>query len=280
MLLRLPTEQAGSGVTKPGKELFRTRDEHGPIVVFEDGGRRVLTFGNEVEQSCGYPEDPLRLEFAYIQAMILALLFRPQPRRVLLLGLGGGSLARAIHGLLPGCRLQAVERRAAVVRVARDYFLLPPDVEVEEEVASAFLAQAEPGCDLIFADLYHAGGMDDEQTGDSLLQDASRILAGRGLLVLNLWGSDYRAARHAHIQLGRTFAAKVLYLHVRGGNLVAFAFPQGLPELQRRAFFKQAQSLGVRMGIPLQKQARDLWRQNAEALQIGRERRRMEKASD
>ncbi|NBU01641.1 MAG: hypothetical protein EBT41_06565 [Betaproteobacteria bacterium] len=66
----------------------------GPIVVTEEpGGLRTLRFGLDgPRQSVVKLNDPRYLELRYTQAAILALAFVPSPQRILMIGLGGGSL--------------------------------------------------------------------------------------------------------------------------------------------------------------------------------------------
>ena len=46
------------------------------------------------------PDDPLVLPSAYTQAMLLSLIWQPHPRRILLIGLGGGRLQMVLHHYL------------------------------------------------------------------------------------------------------------------------------------------------------------------------------------
>ena len=122
-----------------GQEIYRTRDDQGWICVFDNGQRRFLAFGNDVEQSCMSLGEPYRLEHVYTQAMMLATLFPSQVGRATLLGLGGGSLARALLHYFPVCRVTAVELRAQVATVARRFFELPHELEAEYPVVYAML---------------------------------------------------------------------------------------------------------------------------------------------
>ena len=80
-----------------GKEIFRTEDDIGVIVVFQRANKRILSFDYSLEQSCVYMEKPYYLAHEYTQAMLLGLLF-VDAKHVTLLGLGGGGL---VHCLCP-----------------------------------------------------------------------------------------------------------------------------------------------------------------------------------
>ena len=259
-----------------GRLIHRRTDAEGEIHVYQDAQFRYLTFGNAVEQSCLDLANPLRLEHVYTQAMMLALLLVEDARRLLLLGLGGASLARALRAAGRGLRIIGVERRAAVIEVAGAHFLLPDDGRflVVCSDAEAYLRQPGEAFDLVFADLYHAEGMFPGQATEAFLSACRERLSDSGTLVVNRWASEYQAHRSASEALAVVFDDQVLSLYVQGGNIIDFAFRSELPVLRRDVFFAAAQSLGLRLAIPLQRHARNLWRQNAETLGVGRFRSR------
>lgn len=252
-----------------GREIYRIRDTSGWICVYDDGQRRFLAFGNRVEQSCMSLGEPFRLQQAYTQAMALATLFTPQLTRATLLGLGGGSLARALLHYFPSCRVTAVELRPQVAAVARQFFELPHDPRLHVVIADAaeYLEHPRKPSDLILADLYGSEGMDAQQTQLAFLQQCRRALTPDGVLSVNLWDDDHRDSRAASAALAEAFDGRILLVNVAGGNRVCFAFAGPIPEMKRRVFFERAQTLGHRMDIPLQRLARNLWFQNTAALQ-------------
>jgi len=259
-------------MTDLGSLIYRTVDQGGEIHVYQDRRFRYLTFGNAVEQSCMDLANPLRLEHVYTQAMMLGLLFSPEARRLALLGMGGGSLARALRAASRGARIQAVDHRAAVIEVARAYFCLPDDSGFRALCAEAddFLQSPQAVYDMIFSDLYLAEGVHPGQATTEFLQLCRERMSDAGVLVINQWASEFEANREASNALAEVFDEQTLYLQVQGGNIIAFAFCGPLPDLKRDSFFSMAQSLGLRLDIPLQRHARNLWRQNAEILGVGR----------
>ena len=84
-----------------------------PIDISEESGVRYLHFGSEWVQGAMRIRKPDALELDYTREMMAGLLLRdaPWPRRVLLIGLGAGSLTKFIHRCSPV--LQAARRGRA-----------------------------------------------------------------------------------------------------------------------------------------------------------------------
>lgn len=255
-----------------GLPLAQYQDELGAVTVSQRDRYRYLSFGNAVEQSVIDLTHPHRLEHVYTQAMMLGLALRPDTSRALLLGLGGGSLARALHRARPRLLIDAVEYRQAVIEAAREHFFLPVDrhLRLHNEEASAFVRHANEHYGLLMLDLYQANGVHPVQTQIDFLQDCRQRLETNGILLSNHWCSEFRDSQQTHAVMQEVFGEQVLYLHVQGGNSIAFGFKGPLPRLRRNAWFALAQQLGMTLDIPLQKLARHFWRQNAEPLQTGR----------
>ncbi len=254
-----------------GKLTYRVRDDRGWIEVRDDGWRRTLSFGTPAEQSCMSRLTPFRLEHVYTQAMILGTLFPSHLHSAAILGLGGGGLARALLHFFPACQVVAVENREQVVAIARRFFDLPRCERLRVMVADAetYIAENRRTHDVIFADLYGAEGMVEQQVEQHFLGHCRHCLAPTGVLVANLWNQDFKRARAAHQALATAFDGQLLLVAVQGGNSIAFAFRDRIPSLQRKAFFARSQALGLRLTIPLQRLARNLWFQNAGVLQYG-----------
>src|SRR3569833_4622148 len=92
-----------------GKLVHRSRDADGPLEVVDDGLTRTLHFGNDTRQSTMALADPVHLMLVYTRAMMSCLLFQPAPRRVLLFGLGGGTLDKFNQQYIPSSKVEAEE---------------------------------------------------------------------------------------------------------------------------------------------------------------------------
>ena len=207
-------------------EIHRRSDEWGMIQVFDDGNKRYLSFGTADEQSCQLKHKPLQLQHDYSRAMLASLLMfgEQAPRRMTMLGLGGGSLPHTVHELLPDCQIDVAELRPAVVQVARQYFQLPrsPRLHIHTGDAGAWLDDAEAGqCDWLMSDLFLSDGLDQQQLQTDFLDRCHRHLKPAGWLVLNLW-REHRDQADWLNHLKRQFD-QVLHATTKDGNWIVWA---------------------------------------------------------
>ena len=214
-------------ITHLGRELHRRYDEFGPILVFDDGNKRYLSFGTADEQSCQLNSAPLQLQHEYARAMaavIVQFAAQQPPVHITLLGTGGGTIASALHHWLPQATIQAVDVRPAVLQVAYQYFGLPrgPRLITHSLDAADFLQQAQAAqCDLLIADLYQAGGLDPLVLQADFLDACCHHLHPDGWLVLNLW-KEHREQTDCLLQLKQRFPT-LLHSTTSDGNWILWA---------------------------------------------------------
>ena len=183
--------------------LFYAVDEYGIVEVWQSSEGLILGLGNEVEQTRVFRHSPQHLCFEYMRIMLLTLLWKPKPKRALILGLGGGAQARALLARFPTLELDAVELRPAVVEAAYQTLNLTQDARLNVHIMDAldFVRTAPSSAyDLIFVDLFDQHGMVPIMGEPELMQHCQRILSARGALTANLWRyplEDYLSATMA-----------------------------------------------------------------------------------
>src|SRR4051812_16977495 len=129
------------------------------VYISERHGVRSLHIGSDTVQSSMRLAKPNDLELSYTRSMMGFLLFMPPPTRVLMVGLGGGSLAKFIFHRLPDARIQAVEVNPRVVAIARQCFHVPPDderFEVTVADGAEHVQREDVFADVILVDGYEA----------------------------------------------------------------------------------------------------------------------------
>jgi len=138
-----------------------------------------------------------------------ALLHPGQPKSILMLGLGGGTVFRQLRRFLPDTEFTAVEIDADMIRLARLYMELDAQrVEVIHDDAFAWLKTPHGPYDLVIDDLYRCGATDVERPVEvtrGLLDTLCTHLAPGGSLIMNLvigkgHRNTHRAARAAFLE--------------------------------------------------------------------------------
>jgi spermidine synthase len=218
--------------------------------IIDDGKTRKLLFSLDFIQSAMRIDDPYALEFAYTRKMMAFLLFVPNPAHVLMVGLGGGSLAKFCHRHLPHARLTVVEINPDVIAL-RDAFDVPDDerLTVIEADAADYLPRVEGDTDVLLLDGFDDAGIAPTFLNRDFYLAARRRLRPAGLLVANFAGPESDWTEHFSL-LSEVFEGRVHVQRVPDGdNHIAFAFvDEGYPPDWAR-LKKQAEALASR--IPL-----------------------------
>ena len=131
--------------------------DHPPLVSTRRG-RRTLEFAPGDIQSEMRLSRPWALELAYSRAMMCFALFVPRPRHIVMVGLGGGSLAKFCHRVFPATRITVIELRADVIAL-RGQFCVPPDdarFQVVHADAVDWLAAHPASADVVVLDATEA----------------------------------------------------------------------------------------------------------------------------
>jgi len=248
-----------------GKLIHLSRDSEGPIEIVEEGSLRALHFGSSARQSCVDMARPQRLVLSYSEAMMASLLFQPAPQRILMVGLGAGALAHFLLHHLPLCRVEAVEMRLPVIRLARSWFALPDTarLNIHHGDGGEFVRRAGGRYDLLLVDAYHAEGMAAAVDNRDFFSACHSRLNPGGVLSINLWSSQQRRLRQSLSELGNAFSGHLLQLPVKGrGNVVALGFTEAVRQARLKALRHKAAELGARFELPLGELLRDLRRHN------------------
>jgi spermidine synthase len=170
------------------------------------------------------------------------LLFQPNPRRIVMLGLGGGSMARWCYTSLPDAHLSVIEISRDVVRL-RSMFAIPADDERLKVIVgdgAEYLRRISDRPEVLLVDAFDLDGMPSPQTCTrAFYEDCYRALDDQGILVVNMDGD-----RRAWVdEIRQIFANRVIVVAPADGeNRIVFAIKgrirtaeiDGLDALTRR----------------------------------------------
>ncbi|GAB2877864.1 fused MFS/spermidine synthase [Pseudoduganella ginsengisoli] len=200
--------------TDPKPPLVRTR-----------GRIRTLEFTPGEIQSEMHLDAPHRITLDYVRAMLCFVLFQPRPAHIVMIGLGGGSLAKFCHRYLPHSRITVVELRADVIAL-RNQFAVPPDSERFQVVhgdGAALIATMARTIDVLLIDGFDRDGLPEALCSEQFYRDCRRALRHGGVLAANVFSYDPKYPM-ALSRLQHSFQRNVCSLHgIAGNNRILFA---------------------------------------------------------
>ena len=219
------------------------------IRIRRDGDVRAMTFvrdnGQEAVQSRVNLTAPHTLMSPYARSMFASYLYQPAPRRVLIVGLGGGAMVRFLTHHEPQAQIDAVEIDPGVVRLADQYFGVRSEGNVRVHTADAFkFVETTPEqYDLILMDAFLRPSGDTDATGvptrlktHAFLVRLKERLAAGGVVAFNI---NEHATIDADIaSVAAAFGNAAIYRSPPSENKVLIATAGAVPaddELRRRA---------------------------------------------
>jgi spermidine synthase len=233
-----------------GRLIYQSHDDDGVIEVIEQNGVRSLHFGSSATQSSLRMDDPEKLELTYLRAMNSWMLFKDAPEHGLLLGLGGGSLARHLLYHFPDCRLVAVEYRKDVVKVARSHFGLPLDKRLKVilddggEYVRRRVETLRGYFSLLFVDIFDHDGMSPSLSNIAFFDACRALLKEDGMLIVNLWNTDKDLFASYCDWLNEAFQERLLFLPVNAhDNIIGLAFNKAVPAYSLKTLRSRAERL-------------------------------------
>ena len=256
-----------------GLVIYQNHDDEGVLEVVEQNGIRSLHFGSTSRQSSLSLNNPESLQLPYTRAMTSWLLFKETVDDVLIIGLGGGSLARHLLYHFPECRLRAVEYRASVVKIARSHFGLPLDSRLKVVVDDGgryVWQQAQTSAEqfsLILVDAFDVEGLAQSIASIAFFDACKMLLKQDGILVINLWATESVVLDSCLTWLQQVFNDKVLLLPVRNrGNMIGVAFNQGISRYAMKDLKSRAIELEQQYQIEFPKFLKDFNKYNTHSI--------------
>ena len=240
------------------KLLHSERSLYREVLVYEGDNQRCMCFTRKCRvgrQSCMDTRAPDRMVMNYPRMMLGSLFLNPEPRTVLIVGLGGGTLPRALEQVLPQVRIDVVEIDPAVVRVAGQYFDFKANerVRVIEADGRVYVKRAireEKRYDLIMLDAFDHEYIPEHLLTQEFLREVKTLLAPGGVLAANTFSSS-RLYDHESTTYAAVFGT---YFNLKRENRVilyrqgAMATPQEIAANSAR-FAAPFKPLGVEVDM-------------------------------
>ena len=186
------TNDASAEVIHSERSLYRN------ILVEDKGDLRCLKFNvksNKTRQSCLLKSQPQQLVFNYTKQLLTGLLVNPEPKRILIIGLGGGTMSNTLHQLLPDSFIDNVEIDQSVIKVARQYFgfLENDQIKTYSQDGRVFVKRAvlkKQAYDWIILDAFNGDYIPEHLMTKEFLEEIKTLLSDKGILTANTFSSS------------------------------------------------------------------------------------------
>jgi spermidine synthase len=225
-------------------DVFITKRQHQLVMSFQ-------VKGWDYTESVSNLLDPNDLPLRYAQVMTIATIYPEAPRKILMLGLGGGSISTYLGRFMPEAAIMTVEIDPGVITAAKTYFGLRETERMRYRAGDGrvFLNRNSELYDLILLDAYRGGYVPFHLLTRQFYTLVKQRLAPGGAAAFNVHDGSKLYASTVKT-LGEVFAALDLY-PTGLGEVIAIGSASRLDveTLERRAAALQKQH-GFRFSLP------------------------------
>lgn len=174
--------------SKKKKVLYKTRTDFNDITVTRKGDIVTLWSPANVRQTEIDLNNPTLPRLEYAKHTYLSLGFCPNPKTILIMGLGGGALPIMFYHTCPNTSIDVVEIDPEIPIIAKKYFNFFVDSRLELFLDDAFLfiKNTNKRYDIIMMDAYIGRKQHRPLTTTEFFMEIKDRLTPRGLLAANL----------------------------------------------------------------------------------------------
>lgn len=181
----------------PGNLIYKTNSLYQRVYVYRDGPVMTLRFSKRRPRVIQSQVDLSNLRkhmLPYTRHMMAGLLYNPRPRRVLVLGLGGGVIPRDLHHYYPQAQIDVVEIDPAIPPIAKRLFGFRTGERLRVHVDDGRRwikkrLRDSPGVryDMVVLDAFNSDYIPFHLMTQEFLLEVRRILSPDGVVVANVF---------------------------------------------------------------------------------------------
>ena len=228
--------------------LYEKASPYSTIIVTEENGLRTLRFEKGgARQSVVKLGDPDHLELPYARVAFAGLALCDEPRRIMIVGLGGGTLPSFLRKHYPHATIDAVDIDPDVVYVAKKFFGFREDDQMHAFVGDGreFVERFRQPYDVIFLDAFSSDSVPPHLTTQEFLRAVRRALKPNGVVVGNIWSRYSNPLYDSMVRTYQEVFDELYILDVPGaGNKILLALPRPQP-LSRDALAQLARKVAT-----------------------------------
>jgi spermidine synthase len=160
------------------------------IRVQQDDEARYLYF-DQTLQSAMNLDDPTALRLVYSRYVSLGFTFRPDAKKALVVGLGGGSVPKKWQKEFPALDIDVAEIDPEVIQIAKKYFSFQEgkNLRAYAQDGRLYLTKTAQRYDVMLLDAYFKDSIPFHLTTKEFFSMANQKLASNGVVVMNIIGA-------------------------------------------------------------------------------------------
>lgn len=196
-----------------------TVEKKGSIVELRARARGTYALESAVDLA-----DPMKLVVAYTRSLYAGLFFVPQPRRVMMIGLGGAGFHRLFSASYPDALLQTVELDPKVFELCRTRLAFEPTEKTPVTLMDGrmFVKRDRQVWDWIILDAFRGGFVPPHLKTEEFYRECAARLSDTGVFISNLHATSQLYYSDLKT-LQKVFPQVVLFETAGSGNVIACA---------------------------------------------------------
>lgn len=230
------------------------------LYIYQSDNTTSLHFTITAVQSEMCSQSPNKLVLGYTRTMMGFLLFNPEPSRIGMIGLGGGSLPKYCYAYLPNASIVVAENNPEVIALRESFFI--PENNSRFNVVCAdgadFVKENPLQFDVLIIDGFEDHGQPRQLCTQEFYRDCYSSLAPDGVMVVNFL--DCESKNIAFIErIYDSFDGKIVVINaLESSNKIVFGFKGNTRFVSDDDLLSRLKSLVQHHPVGLTKTARDI----------------------
>lgn len=229
-------------------KFFKVTSHHSDLSVETNANTLELRTNSNTLQSVINVDHPEKLALKNLEYLIAVLLFMPQPKRILLLGTGGGSLVHFLRHHYPDSHLTSIDIDGELLDLMHDKMILPQandNLAYVIDDAANYLQHCDQTFDLILVDIFIGDQSPDWLLSTENMRRLHMLLSTSGAVAYNLLIDDESSFTEYYRDLREVFSQQTLCIPVAGyDNSITYGFRYQTEEQDMSSYMQQALDLG------------------------------------
>jgi spermidine synthase len=215
------------------------------VVYYSDKDKLVMGFKskgtiyNETEIDLS---DPIYLTIEYTRLFMSTLFFVPEPKSILIIGLGAGAMSNFLQHYYPETSIDMVEIDGEVVKISREYFGMKESklTKVHVQDGRVFVKRTKKKYDIIFLDAFRGSFVPFHLKTKEFYEEIKKKLTPNGIVASNLFGGS---ALYPYDLKTLSTVYKRLYSFKGQGNIIVIAGNDKSADLEDVSMMESAKKL-------------------------------------